>query len=89
MKLMRVFPIAVLTILLLLPPALAQRPDRKAAGEKGRNQLAQTMQSRFDRSSPAIDTELPDISGFRADGTAIALKSLRGKYTVLVFGCLT
>ena len=47
------------------------------------------MQKRFDKKSPRIGAELPDVSGYLADGTEISLQSLRGKHTVLVFGCLT
>lgn len=51
--------------------------------------MAQAMQGRFERNSPDVGTELPDVSGYRSDGSKISLRSLRGKHTVLVFGCLT
>jgi len=63
--------------------------QQRAPGGGGRSQMAQSMQGRFDRSSPGVGDELPDVSGYRSDGSEISLKSLRGKHTVLVFGCLT
>ncbi len=33
--------------------------------------------------------ELPEVSVFTADGKPFSTAELRGRYTVLVFGCLT
>ncbi|MDP7020278.1 MAG: PQQ-like beta-propeller repeat protein [Pirellulaceae bacterium] len=44
---------------------------------------------RFEKSKPAVGEMLPDVSGYSPDGKELPLKSLRGHYTVLVFGCLT
>ena len=38
---------------------------------------------------PAIGDVLPDVTALDENGKEISLRSLRGKYTVLVFGCLT
>lgn len=38
---------------------------------------------------PAIGDELPDVTALDESGKEISLRSMRGKYTVLVFGCLT
>ncbi len=38
---------------------------------------------------PAVGEELPDVTALDENGKEISLRSLRGKYTVLVFGCLT
>lgn len=40
-------------------------------------------------SGPEIGEELPDVTALDENGQKISLRSLRGKYTVLVFGCLT
>jgi cytochrome oxidase Cu insertion factor (SCO1/SenC/PrrC family) len=47
------------------------------------------LERKFDQLSPPIGSPLPDVSAFDADGNALNLASLRGNYTVLVFGCLT
>ena len=38
---------------------------------------------------PEVGSMLPDVSVFDDDGNAFSTKSLRGHYSVLVFGCLT
>jgi hypothetical protein len=43
----------------------------------------------FERSAPQVGTVLPEISGHNSDGEAFNLSSLKGNYSVLVFGCLT
>jgi cytochrome oxidase Cu insertion factor (SCO1/SenC/PrrC family) len=43
----------------------------------------------FDRKSPAVGEQLPDIKAYNAAGEPIRLGELKGNYTVLVFGCLT
>jgi cytochrome oxidase Cu insertion factor (SCO1/SenC/PrrC family) len=43
----------------------------------------------FDRKSPAVGDQLPDLKAYNAAGEAIQLGDLKGDYTVLVFGCLT
>ena len=43
----------------------------------------------FERSAPPVGAVLPDVTGYKADGEEIRLRSLQGNYAVLVFGCLT
>ncbi len=43
----------------------------------------------FDRKSPAVGEQLPDLKAYNAAGETIQLGELKGNYTVLVFGCLT
>lgn len=38
---------------------------------------------------PVVGSKLPDIQAFDEQGQVLSLASLRGSYTVLVFGCLT
>ena len=89
MRLTHFTSLVALTMLLVAQSATAQRPNRKTPGQAASGQMRQSMQGQFDRSSPEIGAELPDVSGYRSDGSKISLRSLRGKYTVLVFGCLT
>lgn len=44
---------------------------------------------RFDRAAPQIGDPLPDTAGLDADGKEFKLRSLKGHFTVLTFGCLT
>ncbi len=60
------------------PPAAPSSPSP-------REQVAQG----FERGAPAIGATLPDIAAYDARGETLRLSTLRGKYTVLVFGCLT
>lgn len=43
----------------------------------------------FNETSPPVGQPLPDLPCFTEDGTAFKLGNLRGRYTVLMFGCLT
>ncbi len=43
----------------------------------------------FDRKSPAVGEQLPNVQAYNAAGETIHLGELKGNYTVLVFGCLT
>lgn len=55
-------------------------PQRRLGGSRGG-----FSQSGF----PAVGDVLPDVSAYDADGKSFKLRSVKGKYTVLVFGCLT
>ena len=46
-------------------------------------------QRQRERSLPEVGDPLPDVAGFDAEGHPFELTRLRGKYTVIVFGCLT
>lgn len=60
-----------------------QRPARKGLSP------GQVLVMRFDRTAPQVGDPLPDAAGFDADGKKFNLRSLKGHYTVLTFGCLT
>lgn len=49
----------------------------------------QLLQRMFDESSPPVGSPLPDVSAFDADGNELRLGSLKGHWSVIVFGCLT
>lgn len=44
---------------------------------------------KFLKRDPKIGTVLPEVSVFDENGKAMKLGSTRGKYSVLIFGCLT
>jgi hypothetical protein len=60
-------------------PVIAQRggPSRGDSAGRGGGQV------------PAVGTMLPIVSAFDEQGEKFSTSSLRGSYTVLVFGCLT
>jgi len=72
-------------LLTLLLACLVSFPSLTAAQQSPR----QSVGRNFETSSPAIGASLPDINGFDAKGKEFHLRSLKGNYTVLVFGCLT
>ena len=61
-----------------------------AVGQPRQDQSARdgVIQS-FDRKSPAVGEQLPDLNAYNAAGETIRLGELKGNYSVLVFGCLT
>ncbi len=70
---------ACLLLFSAVNPAMAQpgRESRDAGGPTGGQQV------------PAPGTMLPDVNAFDEQGKEFSTASLRGSYTVLVFGCLT
>ena len=50
---------------------------------------AQQVNNRFDAAAPKLGETLPAIKGYDAEGREVNLQSLKGNYTVVVFGCLT
>jgi len=44
---------------------------------------------KFLKRDPKIGTEVKEVSVFDEQGKTMQLGSTRGKYTVLIFGCLT
>ena len=82
----RIFSLTVIALMALNSISWAQ-PGRRpgsSQGGSGRSQLAN-----FGRKAPQVGEQLPDITLFRADGSPLKLRDLKGHYSVLVFGCLT
>ena len=50
--------------------------------------LAQGRQNR-PLGGPAVGDPLPALSGYDAEGDTFEFSRLKGKHTVIVFGCLT
>ena len=63
----------------------SQRPQAKPGTVSPRDQVNRGFESK----APGIGEPLPEVTVVDADGRELQLRSLRGKYTVLVFGCLT
>lgn len=66
-----------LLVLSTLNPAIAQRGGPQRGGDSGGAGL------------PAVGTMLPEVSAFDEQGEKFSTSTLKGSYTVLVFGCLT
>ena len=63
--------------------ALAQPPEGGM-----RNRMRQADE-RFLEMDPKVGDPLPDVYGFDEERSKFALSSLKGSYSVVVFGCLT
>lgn len=66
-------------------PESAERPRSQPGSESPRDQVNRGFESK----APGVGEPLPEVAVVDADGREFQLRSLRGKYTVLVFGCLT
>ena len=61
------------------------RPTGGARGDGPGSPGASTLE----RSGLALGQQMPDVTVFDANGEKFSLSSVKGKYAVLVFGCLT
>jgi len=72
-----------------LPDGMQQfmeRFDRDGDGVVTKDEISGQL---FPGSGPALGQPLPDITVYDAEGKEFKLSSLKGDYSVLVFGCLT
>lgn len=71
--------------------AVMQRPKPKpAAKPDGPLEFTERYEQRFAKQKPLVgDTISADLSAFDGQGKELQLGATRGKYTVIVFGCLT
>lgn len=68
------------------------QPEKSKVEKKSKSKSTSPrdqVRNRFASRSPMIGQLLPDVSAYDADGKPFKLSSLKGQYTVLVFGCLT
>ncbi len=101
---MKIFWLTILSISLSLagtvgaqgPPNNRRGPQAGSRTQGSRTQGSRTQGSRagglngsFEQSAPKVGELLPDVSALDADGKPLELRSLKGHYSVLVFGCLT
>jgi len=83
MKVKVVFAIQAL-MLSWMGISVAQQPASTEASE-----ARQRVNRRFEQEAPKIGESLPDLEVRDSQGKPFHIRSLRGSYTVLVFGCLT
>ena len=83
------FPYAPLTFvvlsLVLAPYSLGQSVRERGIGPNRSN----GDPVRLTAAGIDVGTRLPEVSIFDEEGRPFETKTLRGKYSVLVFGCLT
>lgn len=83
----RLFLVAGFLAVFSISPALAQRGPRSAGGDRPTRTAGDSGSARA--RLPAVGTALPVVKAFDDQGIEFSTASLRGSYTVLVFGCLT
>jgi hypothetical protein len=83
----RVFVLAGFLCCLLASDLWAKRS--KVASPPVGEGLGERLERIFDTTSPDIGELLPNVTCFDAGGDKFRLRSLKGQYTVLLFGCLT
>ena len=66
---------------------MAGAPNRSGSGGTGGSSRGPDRQ--FEKKAPAQGDPLPDLVALDSAGKEFRLRSLKGKHTVLVFGCLT
>ncbi len=71
------------------PPRVRADGGSKAPAAQNRRSLGNRMSATFDNRGPKVGDPLPDITIFDAQGQPFRLRSLKGHYSVIVFGCLT
>jgi len=88
-------PLTLAVTLALIPALTGISTAQKRKGAKRETRRSQSgsarsgLNRRFNESGPAIGEQLPDLRVYDADGKKFRLRSVKGQYTVLVFGCLT
>jgi len=77
--------ITTLLLFVLLSLPLAAQEFDLPQGER----LLERLDRIFQETSPPLGAKLPNITLYDAAGKKFRLRSLKGQYTVLLFGCLT
>jgi cytochrome oxidase Cu insertion factor (SCO1/SenC/PrrC family) len=67
----------------------ASKPKTEDTKKKQVVEFADTYNRRFAKRKPLIGEILADVKAWDEYGKEFDLSSTRGKYTVIVFGCLT
>ena len=59
------------------------------AQQQSQQEWTERYDARFLKQDPQVGATMPEVSAFDSEGKPFQLSSTRGKYTVIVFGCLT
>ncbi len=92
-----------LAVAMFVFAAVADAQDGDKRGKKGQGQPGEAGsrgqgrdgqregagKSRLSQASLKVGSPLPDVTVYDSKGKELKITSLKGKYTVLVFGCLT
>jgi hypothetical protein len=79
----------VLGVALAWSGATWGQPPDAGKSSADTSSLLQQLNDHFEKIAPKIGEPLPDVSAHDADGREWKLRSLKGHYSVVVFGCLT
>ena len=63
--------------------------DAKKTQEKKVVEFAEQYDARFAKRDPKLGTVVDDVLAYDENGDEFELSQTKGKYTVIVFGCLT
>ena len=77
---------------MLLPAVIAQEQSgdgTRAPGNQQPQEFAERYNLRHLDQPPLLNERVPEVEIFDAEGNPFATGKFRGRYTVLVFGCLT
>ena len=65
------------------------KQEEQQEQEKPKKEFESKYNEKFLKESSFLGQQAPDPEGFDAEGNPFRLSQARGKYTVVVFGCLT
>lgn len=88
----RPFALIAAACFCVVPLSLSAQEPRAAGNDQKPEEVLMTrggVDQQFTRNSPPIGAPLPDLKAYDAEGKEVRLGTLKGQYTVLVFGCLT
>ncbi len=87
---MRIKKRLLMLCLLIAQPVICQEPSSSGQDSGGESQSPGAQMVReFERTAPRVGDALPDVAVWDDQGRPVDLGTLKGDYTVLVFGCLT
>ena len=71
--------------------ALLAQPtgERNRQGMGNRADRMERSNQRFLEVDPKLGDPLPDVTGYHENRQPVSLSDLKGRYSVIVFGCLT
>ena len=82
----RSFSPLFLMLALIATPLLGQNPR---AGNRDNPRAKGDADAKFNRDKPTLGDMIPDVTAYDENGKELKLRDLKGKHTVIVFGCLT
>tara|TARA_R110002072_G_scaffold271038_2_gene430981 strand:- start:107944 stop:108216 length:273 start_codon:yes stop_codon:yes gene_type:complete len=82
--------VLAVTALMQAGDSVAQRPSQtRPEGRASGSRPGSVGSSTLERSGLNVGQRMPDVTIYDEDGEKFPLSRTKGKYSVLVFGCLT